>query len=53
MPRRTSKVSRSPQGYKLYQLRSAHNTGFGDLYNPGAGGGGSPHYTQFGLKLYF
>jgi hypothetical protein len=36
------------QGYKNYQLRTAYNTGFGDLYQAG-----SPRYIQFGLKLYF
>jgi hypothetical protein len=43
------------QGYKLYQLRSAYNSGFGDLYQPGSAGstGGGPRYIQFGLKLYF
>ena len=35
-------------GYKLYQLRTAYNTAFGDLYQPG-----QPRYIQFGLKLYF
>ncbi len=37
-------------GYKLYQLRNAYNTGFGQLYNPPSNG---PRYIQFGLKLYF
>jgi hypothetical protein len=41
------------QGYKLYQLRSAYNTGFGQLYQPGTAGGGGPRYIQLGLKLYF
>jgi hypothetical protein len=35
-------------GYKLYQLRSAYSTSFGNLYN-----NGSPRYIQFGVKLYF
>jgi hypothetical protein len=41
------------QGYKLYQLRSAYNAGFGELYQPGSAGGGGPRYIQLGLKLYF
>ena len=36
------------QGFKLFRLRNALNTGFGDLYNYGL-----PRYIQFGLKLYF
>jgi hypothetical protein len=36
------------QGYKLYQLRTAYNTGFGALTNTS-----SPRYIQFGAKLYF
>jgi hypothetical protein len=36
------------QGYKLYQLRTAYNTSFGDIYQAG-----NPRYIQFGLKLYF
>ena len=36
------------QGFKLFRLRNALNTGFGDLYNFGL-----PRYIQFGLKLYF
>jgi hypothetical protein len=36
------------QGYKLYQLRTAYNAGFGDLTNTS-----SPRYIQFGAKLYF
>ena len=35
-------------GFKLFRLRNALNTGFGDLYNYGL-----PRYIQFGLKLYF
>ena len=35
-------------GYKNYQLRTAYNLGFGDLYQAG-----NPRYIQFGLKLYF
>jgi hypothetical protein len=46
---------RTTQGYKLYQLRTAYNAGFGDLYQPNSYGstGGGPRYIQFGLKLYF
>jgi hypothetical protein len=36
------------QGYKLYQLRTAYSTSFGDLYQ-----NGSSRYMQFGVKLYF
>lgn len=36
------------QGYKLYQLRTSYNTGFGTLYQSG-----SSRYLQLGLKLYF
>ena len=36
------------QGIKLFRLRNALNTGFGDLYNYGL-----PRYIQFGVKLYF
>ncbi|SPE32246.1 Cna B domain protein (fragment) [Candidatus Sulfopaludibacter sp. SbA3] len=36
------------QGYKLYQLRTAYNAGFGDLYQSG-----NSRYIQFGVKLYF
>jgi hypothetical protein len=39
---------RTTQGYKLYQLRTAYNTSFGDIYQAG-----QPRYIQFGLKLYF
>ena len=39
---------RTVDGYKLYQLRSAYNTGFGVLYNNSI-----PRYLQFGVKLYF
>ena len=35
-------------GYKLYQLRTSYNAGFGDLYNSN-----TPRYIQLGLKLYF
>jgi hypothetical protein len=36
------------QGFKLFRLRQAYNTGFGDLHNFG-----EPRYIQFGVKLYF
>jgi hypothetical protein len=36
------------QGYKLYQLRTSYNAGFGDLQN-----NNTPRYIQFGVKLYF
>lgn len=36
------------QGYKLYRLRNAYNTGFGQLRELG-----QPRYVQFGLKIYF
>jgi hypothetical protein len=36
------------QGYKLYQLRNAYSTSFGDLYN-----NNTPRYIQFGVKLFF
>lgn len=35
-------------GYKLFRLRQAYNTTFGDLYQSG-----QPRFIQFGLKLYF
>jgi hypothetical protein len=39
---------RTLQGYKLYQLRTSYNNGFGDLYQ-----NGQSRFIQFGLKLYF
>jgi hypothetical protein len=36
------------QGLKLFRLRQAYNTSFGDLYNSG-----QPRFIQFGVKLYF
>jgi len=36
-------------GYRLWRMRNAYNTGFGTLFNPG----GSSRYLQFGVKLYF
>jgi hypothetical protein len=36
------------QGYKLYQLRTAYSTSFGDLYN-----NNTPRFIQFGVKLFF
>jgi hypothetical protein len=36
------------QGFKLFRLRQAYNTAFGDLYNSG-----QPRFIQFGVKLYF
>jgi hypothetical protein len=36
------------QGYKLYQLRTAYSTTFGDLYN-----NNPPRFIQFGVKLFF
>jgi len=36
------------QGYKLYQLRNAYSTTFGDLYN-----NNTPRFIQFGVKLFF
>jgi hypothetical protein len=36
------------QGYKMYQLRNAYSTSFGDLYQSG-----SSRYMQVGVKLYF
>jgi hypothetical protein len=38
----------TPQGFKLFRIRQAYNTAFGDLYNAG-----TPRYIQFGVKLYF
>jgi hypothetical protein len=38
----------SISGYKLYQLRQAYNTSFGDLYQLGLS-----RFVQFGVKLYF
>ncbi|MBZ5617831.1 MAG: TonB-dependent receptor [Acidobacteriia bacterium] len=35
-------------GFKLFRMRQAYNTAFGDLYSFG-----QPRYVQFGLKLYF
>jgi len=35
-------------GYKLYQLRNAYSTSFGNLYQAG-----SSRYIQFGVKFYF
>jgi hypothetical protein len=35
-------------GYKLFRLRQAYTTSFGDLYS-----NGSPRFIQFGLKFYF
>ena len=35
-------------GYKLYQLRQAYSTSFGDLYN-----NNTPRYIQFGVKFFF
>jgi hypothetical protein len=35
-------------GLKLFRLRQAYNTSFGDLYQSG-----QPRYIQLGLKLYF
>jgi hypothetical protein len=38
------------QGFRLYRMRQAFNTAFGDLYgSPWS----QPRYIQFGLKLYF
>jgi hypothetical protein len=38
------------QGFRLYRMRQAFNTGFGDLYgSPWS----QPRYIQFGLKFYF
>jgi hypothetical protein len=36
------------EGFKLYRLRRAYQTGFGTLRELG-----NPRYIQFGLKLYF
>jgi glutamine amidotransferase PdxT len=35
-------------GFKLFRLRQAYNTGFGDLYQRGGS-----RYIQLGLKIYF
>ena len=39
---------RTLDGFRLFRMRQAYNTGFGDLYSYG-----QPRYVQFGLKLYF
>jgi hypothetical protein len=39
---------RTLDGFRLFRMRQAYNTGFGDLYSFG-----QPRYIQFGLKLYF
>jgi hypothetical protein len=36
------------QGFKLFRLRQAYNTSFGDLYNAG-----TPRFIQFGVKVFF
>jgi len=36
------------QGFKLYRLRRAYNTGYGVLRELG-----NPRYVQFGIKIYF
>ncbi|MBL8169427.1 MAG: carboxypeptidase regulatory-like domain-containing protein [Acidobacteria bacterium] len=36
------------EGFKLYRLRRAYQTGFGNLRELG-----NPRYVQFGLKIYF
>lgn len=36
-------------GYKLFRLRQAYNSGFGKLYNPS----GSSRYMQLGVKIFF
>jgi hypothetical protein len=39
---------RTLQGFKLFRLRNAYNTGFGQLRELGL-----PRYIQFGIKIYF
>ena len=35
-------------GFKLFRLRQAYTTSFGDIYNAG-----TPRFIQFGIKLFF